>query len=244
MPQIPLIGWADLMAENHTLRGLIRSLAGFIGEGTGGLLSKLGWEPADFHSFVNKSETDTAWEGYQRRKKTNASGEASSSTSQLRGPKRPTEDELTSSRKKSRNDEPERDQSNNYPLGSMNHPMSTGYAPLMRPQERNGMFSELIQGPNASSLYIHHSPPISTSSPYNAVHNANTEPYQSSYISNINMTIESPLSAVPFDSSSSRSGSSQQRVSTNTPNDSDELEVDDDPNKNEAYKLIQYVDIG
>lgn len=231
------------MAENHTLRGLIRSLAGFIGEGTGGLISKLGWEPEDFHSFVNKSETDTAWEGYQRRKKSNASGEASSSTPQLQVPKRPVEDELATSRKKSRNDEPERDLS--FPLGSMSHPIPTGYAPPTRPQERNGMFSDLMKGLSTPSLYIQQSPPINTSSSYNTVPDTNTEPFKSSYISNVNMTIESPLSTVPFDSSSSRSGSSQQQqVGTNTSNDSDELEIDDDPNKNEAYKLIQYVNIG
>jgi len=230
------------MAENHTLRGLIRSLAGFIGEGTGGLISKLGWEPADFHSFVNKSETDTAWEGYQRRKKSNASGEASSST-QLQ--KRPVEDEFAqTSRKKSRSDEPERDLPNSYPLGPMNHPIPTGYAPPTRPQERNGMFSDLMKGQNASSLYIQQSPLINPSSSYNTVPDPSTEPFKSSYISNVNMTIESPLSTVPFDSSSSRSGSSQQhQVGTNTSNDSDELDIDDDPNKNEAYKLIQYVDI-
>lgn len=243
MLQITLIGWADLMAENHTLRGLIRSLAGFIGEGTGGLISKLGWEPADFHSFVNKSETDTAWEGYQRRKKSNASGEASSSTPQLQVPKRPVEDELATSRKKSRSDEPERDLSNSYPLGSMNHPIPTGYAPPTRPQEHNGMFSDLMKGHSASSLYMQQSPPI-TSSSYNTVPDANTEPFKSSYISNVNMTIESPLSAVPFDSSSRSGSSQQQQVGTNTSNDSDELDIDDDPNKNEAYKLIQYVDIG
>jgi len=233
------------MTENHTLRGLIRSLAGFIGEGTGGLISKLGWELGDFQSFVNKSETDTAWEGYQRRKKSNASGEASSSTPQLQVPKRPVEDELATSRKKSRYDEPECDLPNSYPLGPMSHPIPTSYAPPTRPQERNGMFSDLIKGRSASSLYIQQSPPINISSSYNPVPDANTELLKSSYISNVNMTIESPLSTVPFDSSSSRSGSSQQQqVSTNTPNDSDELEIDDDPNKNEAYKLIQYVDTG
>ncbi|KAF5364150.1 hypothetical protein D9756_000551 [Leucocoprinus leucothites] len=230
----------DLMAENHTLRGLIRSLAGFIGEGAGGLLPKLGWDLADFNDFVNKSETDTAWESYHRRKKTTGSGEPSSS--QLQGQKRSVEDEATGSRKKSRSDEPERDQTNGYPLlVSMNHSIPAGYSPTTRPQERNGVFSELIRGPNASPLYMHQSPTTSTSSPYNTAPNSNTEPYQSTYISNVNMAMESPLSTVAFDSSSSRSGSSQQqRVGSSTTNNSDELEVDDDPNKNEAYKLIQY----
>jgi hypothetical protein len=237
----PSLIYTDLMTENHNLRGLIRSLAGFIGDGVGGILPKLGWDVADFNTFINKSETDTAWESFQRRKKSNASGEASSSSSQLQGQKRSMEDEPTSSRKKSRSDEPERNQTNGYPLlMSMNHPMSATYSPTTRPQDRNGVFSELIRGPNASPLYMHQSPPTSTSSPYNRI--PNSEPYQPSYISNVNMTMESPLSSAPFDSSSSRSDpAQQQRIASTTSNGSDEPEIDDDPNKNEAYKLIQWV---
>jgi hypothetical protein len=61
------------MQENHTLRGLLRSLAGFIGDGEGGLLPKLGWNLEDFNNFVNRSETDTAWESYQNRKSSKGS---------------------------------------------------------------------------------------------------------------------------------------------------------------------------
>ncbi|KAF9452047.1 hypothetical protein P691DRAFT_805857 [Macrolepiota fuliginosa MF-IS2] len=231
----------DLMAENHTLRGLIRSLAGFIGEGAGGLLPKLGWDITDFNNFINKSETDTAWESYQRRKKTQPPGEASSSTSSLQGQKRPGEDDAVGSRKKSRSDDSERDPSNGYPLlVSLNHPMSAAYSPTTRPQDRNGMFSDLIRGANASPLYMQQqSPPTSTSSPYNTVSNSTMESYQAPYISNVNMAMESPLSTVSYDTSS-RSGPPQQRVGPNTPSNADELEPDDDPNKNEAYKLIQY----
>jgi hypothetical protein len=65
---IALIASPDLMAENHVLRGLLRSLSGFIGEGAGGFLPKLGWTMRDFDAYVNKSETDTAYDGFQRRK--------------------------------------------------------------------------------------------------------------------------------------------------------------------------------
>ena len=58
------------MQENVTLRNLIRSLSGFIGEGVGGILPQMGFDrPQDFMDFVNKAETDTAFEGFQRRKK-------------------------------------------------------------------------------------------------------------------------------------------------------------------------------
>jgi hypothetical protein len=58
------------MQENVKLRGLIRNLSGFIGEGLGGVLPQMGFDrPQDFMDFMNQAETDTAFEGFQRRKK-------------------------------------------------------------------------------------------------------------------------------------------------------------------------------
>lgn len=66
----PLDEYLDLMQENVTLRSLIKSLSGFIAEGMGGILPQMGFDrPQDFMDFVNKAETDTAFEGFQRRKK-------------------------------------------------------------------------------------------------------------------------------------------------------------------------------
>jgi hypothetical protein len=223
------------MAENHTLRGLIRSLAGFIGDGVGGILPKIGWESGDFNNFINKSETDTAWESHQRRKKLGVSGEASSSSSQISGQKRPSEDDSASSRKKSRSDEAERDQANGYPL--LAYSMSAAYSPSSRSQDGTAMFSDLIRPTNASPLYMHQSSPPSASSSYPTV--SNNSAYQHPYMSNVNMTMESPLSTMPFNTSSSRTAPSQHPAESNANSDSDELETDDDPNKNEAYKLIQ-----
>ncbi|KAF7776082.1 transcriptional regulator family: bZIP [Agaricus bisporus var. burnettii] len=229
----------DLMAENHTLRGLIRSLAGFIGDGVGGILPKIGWEAADFNNFVNKSETDTAWESHQRRKRLGPAGEASSSSSQLSGQKRPSEDDSGSSRKKSRSDESERDQANGYPfLASMNHPMSTAYSPTTRSQDGSAMFSDLIRPTNASPLYMHQSPSTNTSPSYPAVPNSAYN--QHSYMSNVSMTVESSLPTMPFSTSASRTAPPQHAAEPNANSDSEELDLDDDPNKNEAYKLIQY----
>jgi hypothetical protein len=80
------------MQENHTLRGLLRSLAGFIGDGAGGLLPRLGWNLEEFNSFVNRSETDTAWESYQSRKKAKGSEPQSA--------KRPAVDDLVDGQNK------------------------------------------------------------------------------------------------------------------------------------------------
>ena len=58
------------MQENQQLRGLIRSLGNYIGDGLGGILPNMGFDrPQDFLDFINKAETDTAFEGFQRRKK-------------------------------------------------------------------------------------------------------------------------------------------------------------------------------
>ena len=83
----------DLMAENHTLRGLLRSLSAFIGEGAGGVLPKLGWSLNDFENYINRAETDTAWESYQKRKgdTQNAQAEPSTSKQSTNPRKRPAE---------------------------------------------------------------------------------------------------------------------------------------------------------
>lgn len=92
------------MAENHTLRGLLRSLSAFIGEGAGGVLPKLGWSLNDFEDYINRAETDTAWESFQKHKNDRQNGQAEASTSQ--GPsnsrKRPADDTGPSHNKRQR----------------------------------------------------------------------------------------------------------------------------------------------
>src|SRR6266568_3169857 len=110
------------MAENQTLRNLLRGLAAFIGDGAGGLLPKLGWKPADFNDFINKSETDTAWEGYHRRKKGDAESSNMASASIPQAQKRPFDgDHSTGHTKKPRNNDNELDNNQNgfNLLGSM-----------------------------------------------------------------------------------------------------------------------------
>ncbi|KAF8609285.1 hypothetical protein BDV93DRAFT_550819 [Ceratobasidium sp. AG-I] len=60
----------DLMDENTTLRGLLRDVAGFVGEGLGGTLKpRTGWDPVKFREFCERGETDTAYEGWIARKR-------------------------------------------------------------------------------------------------------------------------------------------------------------------------------
>ncbi|CUA76820.1 hypothetical protein RSOLAG22IIIB_02296 [Rhizoctonia solani] len=63
----------DLMDENTALRGLLRDLSGFIGDGLGGTLKpRTGWDPVKFREFCERGETDTAYEGWLARKRARA----------------------------------------------------------------------------------------------------------------------------------------------------------------------------
>lgn len=92
------------MAENHTLRGLLRSLSAFIGEGAGGVLPKLGWNLTDFENYVNRTESDTAWESFQKhkREKQNTQTEASTSQSAPNSRKRSADDATSNRHKRQR----------------------------------------------------------------------------------------------------------------------------------------------
>ncbi|KAF9008882.1 hypothetical protein BDQ17DRAFT_1301065 [Cyathus striatus] len=249
----------DLMTENQTLRNLLRSLAGFIGDGAGGLLPKLGWDVSDFNTFINKSETDTAWESYQRRKKaaSTTSGtqqQPASGSSNIpvpQGQKRPSEDEVSVARAKKQRSGEDNDHDLNQNGYSMLVPMnppsvsaaSNIYASSSRPQERNGMFPEMIRNNNSNSPMFMQSPTTTASPQYSGVSSSNMENYQSSYIPSVNMNVESSIPNLPFNSPSSNAGGVQppSRIPQNSNQvSSEEVEDDDDPNKNEAYKLIHY----
>ncbi|KAF9484001.1 hypothetical protein BDN70DRAFT_873144 [Pholiota conissans] len=232
----------DLMAENQTLRNLLRSLASFIGDGAGGLLPKLGWDLGDFNDFINKSETDTAWEGYHRRKKQqSAEAEGSNATSSI-SQKRAAEDDHSGSRsKKQRGDENDaKDNQNGF---SMLVSMPSGIQPSsMYPPpprtERNGMFSDLLRS-NGSPMFMQ-SPGTSGSPQYNGGGSSNIEGYQPNYLPGVNINIDQRVSSSSYESPSS-SSLPQQRVQESADGAaSDEIETDDDPKKNEAYKLIHY----
>lgn len=238
------------MAENQTLRNLLRSLANFIGEGAGGLLPKLGWGLSDFNEFINKSETDTAWEGYQRRKKPgNEEGESGSSLPPMAIPpsgKRPSETDMGNRAKKMRPDntlEPSNNFSLLIPIPNSSIPSSTGlYSnPSSRLPERNSLFTDMLRPSNGSPMFMQ--TPSSTSSQY-PPNGSNLEGFQSSssYISGVGTNIDQPVSSSsPYDSPSSAPISHQRMQSTNDgPAASDELEEEDDPKKTEAYKLIQW----
>jgi hypothetical protein len=219
------------MAENQTLRSLLRGLAAFIGEGAGGLLPKLGWDATDFNNFLNKSETDTAWEGYQKRKKTQVSGAV---PGEMQSRKRTSEDDLINRSKKPRNDDNSlEDRQNGFSL--LVQPQSSVAPPSLfsaspQTQERPAMFAELMQGPNGSQIFMQPST-SANSAQYPAPSGSILNSYPPSYVPGVNMSMEQPMS--------SSDGSSQGMQRSNPVEPPDEMDDEEDPKRNEAYKLIR-----
>jgi hypothetical protein len=239
---------ADLMTENQTLRNMLKGLATFIGDGLGGVLPKLNWDVNDFDAWVNKGETDTAWEGYQARKKqmqqTQGEGAVAGTSSLpgMSGQKRPADDtSLAGQSKKSRPDDGDRRASNGF--NSLLSPMPSSsniYPPDSRGMDRP-MFPDMMRGSAGSAMFGGSPPPSSGSQlPYGSVP-GNLENYQTQYLGGMTMPpLNQPLhQQPPYDTPS---GSSTQARSTplsgTVPSDDPEA-LDDDPNKSEAYKLIQ-----
>ncbi|KAF8631282.1 hypothetical protein AX15_002608 [Amanita polypyramis BW_CC] len=234
----------DLMAENHTLRGLLKSLGAFIGDGVGGLLPKLGWDVSDFNNLIDRSETDTAWESYQRRKKTRQQPEPSPSTpvTAPSGQKRRSDDDLSNPIKKPRvnmDSESERTQ-NGFPLVMpINPPLTANNMyPGAPTQDSNEIFSGLMRGSAGSPMFMQSSSPNTASSPY-GTSGSSLSNYQTSYVPGVNINIEPSLPTMSFNPPTA-GPPAVQRVQGTSQLPPDQVEEEDDQNKNEAYKLITY----
>ena len=230
----------DLMAENHVLRGFLRSLTDFIGDGAGGLLTKLGWSMQDFDNFVNKSETDTAYESFQRRKREGQG--ATSSASQTGSRKRASEDDTANNPKRARG-QSERDDADRstdaFPvLMPMNSVQSGSNLYTGRSSQDASLFSEIMRGPNGSPILLPgpSSPSYPTSSSQVPPSNGN---YQNSYVTPLNMGVEtSTINSMSFVNNATTPTIPQQPRPSVT--SLDELEPID-PKNVEAQKLISFV---
>ena len=225
------------MAENQTLRTLLRNLATFIGDGAGGLLPKLGWELSDFNAFINKSETDTAWEGYQRRKKHGT--DAASTATATSGQKRSADEEPAGARaKKSRSGEKEGEYGQNgfpllTPVNAASLAANGMYPGGSRTQDVTGMFSDLMRSSSNSPGYMQHTSPTAAPAQYSGN-------YQPSYMSGGNI-MESSYNPLPFSPSHPNAAPVQQSMQQEAARQVsiEPLDDDGDPTKNEAYKLVQ-----
>ena len=222
------------MSENQTLRNLLRSLATFIGDGAGGLLPKLGWELSDFNAFINKSETDTAWEGYQKRKKQVTDASSGTATSSQ---KRSADEEPVGGRaKKSRTGEKEGEYGQNgfpllTPVNAASLAANGMYPGGSRPQDVTGMFSDLMRSSSNSPGYMQQTSPADAPAQYNTN-------YQSSYISGGSI-MESSYTSLPFSPPHPSAVQQNMQQQQSRQASLEPLEDDGDPTKNEAYKLVQ-----
>ncbi len=228
------------MAENHVLRGFLRSLSEFIGEGAGGLLSKLGWSMQDFDNFVNKSETDTAYESFQRRKR---EGQAASSSASQTAPRKRASEEDTSNNPKRPRGHSERDDADRsadaFPvLMPMNSVSSSSNLYTGRSSQDASLFSEIMRGPNGSPILLPgpSSPSYPTSSSQVPPSNGS---YQNSYVTPLNMGVEtSAMNSMSFVNNASTPTIPQQsRPSVASLDDLEPI----DPKNVEAQKLISFV---
>ncbi|OJA20885.1 hypothetical protein AZE42_00882 [Rhizopogon vesiculosus] len=245
----------DLMAENHVLRGLLKSVAGFIGDGAGGVLPKLGWDMTDFESLVNKSETDTAWESFQTRKHSQKTSQTSNAMSSMLGApstigKRPAEDDGGSgSAKKARgmNDsEQNGDRRDAYqlmlPMASALPSAGSLYTqpppPGRSPQDN--LFSDLMHSGSSNSPVFMSTTTATSSYPGSAANNYRP------YVPQMNMNIEQSLGAMSYSSSKGNTAipppqrAPPQNLSTNEEPDDNDVSELQDPKKVEAMKLVKY----
>ncbi|KAL5527283.1 hypothetical protein ACEPAG_6074 [Sanghuangporus baumii] len=249
----------DLMQENQNLRNIIRNLGGYIGEGLGGILPSIGFDrPQEFVEFLNRAETDTAYEGFQRRKKAAQAAAASGSNATVGGinaKKRSISEDMTA-RKRPKDDHfglngtgtgGKDADSSRYPSISVPiSPATAGasfYSTVGRSSNDRDLFSELLHGQGgsgsgtASSMYM--TGPVPESSGFTATPpNVSSVPqYPSAFHPPLNVT--SSLGPQPFLSNMTSNVPAQTPSSTaSEPPEQDE--GIDDPKLQEATKLIQY----
>jgi len=124
---------------------MVRGLSSFIGEGAGGALPSIGWTLKEFEEFINKADTDTAYEAFIKRKKAMQDGNLPSSS----GEKRPAADD-SNARKRAK-------VSNGYEGSSVN--FTPGLSPQnfgspYSPDPSMNLFSSIRPPPNYNSNFL------------------------------------------------------------------------------------------
>lgn len=246
------------MAENVALRNLIKSISGFIAEGSGGMIQKLGFEMHEWNAFLDKAETDTAWESFQSRKHNKKTSQSSNAMTSMLGPqsstsKRPLEDDAPSSNysKKSRTlssgSSIERPESYHLlvPMSSTvppPHPPAPSIYPSTVRSPQESLFSEVLRNGHGSSPVFIAPTPSGTPAHYTSPSTSST---YSSYMPPIGIGVDQGMNSLPYPSSKNGTVPSQQRTLPTPQNeepDDEEASLLElrDPKKIEAFKLIKY----
>lgn len=252
----------DLMQENQNLRNIIRNLGTYIGDGIGGILPSIGFErPQEFVEFINRAETDTAYEGFQRRKKAAQAAAAATAAgtgaavaaginANLAKKRSVSEDMTMTSRKRSKDDhyglngagkdgDGSRYPSMSVPINSPANAGTSFYSTVGRSSNDRDLFSELVHGQGGSgsgttsSMYM--TGPVPETSGFAATP-PSVPQYPSAFHPPLNVT--SALGPQPFLSNVSSNVPAQTPSSTASepPEQDDGI---DDPKLHEATKLIQ-----
>lgn len=233
------------MAENQTLRSLLKGLSAFIGEGAGGLLPKLGWDMTDFTNFVNRSETDTAWESHQLRKKSRT-GLSMGSNSQAS--KRPSEDDFNGPNSKrpralsNLDGDTERTQDGYSMLINSSAPSVAGnnlHPPTSRQGQDTTIFSDLMRNSGGSSMYLQPSSSSGSPTAFAGIPSSDANGFQNSYLPPINTAVNRQLAPLPFSPSTNGAATSATQVSRPNTSLAEPRTDDDRPKKDDAFKLIQ-----
>ncbi|CCM01690.1 uncharacterized protein FIBRA_03754 [Fibroporia radiculosa] len=245
----------DLMHENQVLRDLLRSLSSFIGDGAGGLLPKLGWDLNDFNNFINKAETDSAWESYQRHKQDSsntAAASASASGSQpITAQKRPSEEDPLVRAKRPRGMSEQNGNGEHtdsfanpmlVPLNSAGQSVGpSGLYPATGRQSHDAsILNEFLRNSsNGSPMFMSPSSPANASGSYNPPTSTSVgNSYQGSYMQTpMSVSADGGMGSIPLGGSVSVQ---QSRVAPTPPNQAVSQEDDTEPKKEDAYKLIHY----
>lgn len=242
------------MQENQHLRNLIRSLGNYIGDGLGGILPSLGFDrPNEFVDFINRAETDTAFEGFQRRKKATQTGQSSFLGLNKKRSSLDDDDHTKSKRTKSVDDRELLSNGKDHytpllvPLSPAT-PATGGsagsyYQPgkFSQTSTHNSLFSELLQGQsNNSAMYMAASTPESLSQFPSPVpgypgpfHPSNSvPPALQSYLPT------TPAATTATSMAASPSGPTPSSTTSDLADDDGQI---DDPKLHEATKLIKYI---
>jgi len=243
------------MSENLNLRNLLKNVAGFIAEGTGGMVQKLGFEMHEWTAFLEKSETDTAWESFQARKHSHKTTQSSNAMSSMLGAqpstsKRPLEDDGSSANllKKSRtmSSDTSVDRSDAYQLlmpmnSTVTPPSHPSLYPSASRSPQENIFSEVLRNGHPSPPVFMGATPATTPSHYPTPSTSNT---YSSYMPPIGIGVDQSMNPLPYPSNKNGAMASQQRMLPAQEDEPDDEETAllelRDPKKIEAFKLIKY----
>ncbi|KAF9520399.1 hypothetical protein BS47DRAFT_1378924 [Hydnum rufescens UP504] len=231
-----------LMEENARLRGFVRDLGAFLGEGLAGpLLAKTGWDMKQFQDFISKADSDTAYEAYIKAK------------NQVSDPNK-SSDTFADSRKRKRNSLGE---SNSGAAGASHDASANGRAqspgelPNLLPSGRQSFTVQHEEAPGSFSSLID-TFSGSAGAPYINMGNPSVgtrqlppprDPYGSGSYPSSSMN--------PFSFSQRQSGTSallnspaaQASSTLSGPERRQRSMMENEPKKNEAGKLIKQVNV-